>query len=814
MSGINSANSSWTIVSPEETAAETVRPLEEQTKHREQDPVGDQPTESLESSCLPVKDHQVAEEQKTDPSEDSSTDRPPAVPPSVTDALIPSTDIQSEAALDSPNQDAFSESLSHMTPSDEAPGSLLSTETLGGVDLTQQDERHDRTWEEDLKQEGEESDLLSKHIDTSEKPGLNEGRAEDTESERKRLLASLERIGRIEEEEEGEEELFQLPRQREHDNMFSLNKCILGAVILVGLGTILFSGAFMDLDEESNYSTRELRDSEETGKQEWLHPEALPPPVDAENSELQAKLEKGNQQISVLQAQLQAQEEELKAAENQAAEGKMEQLQWQEENSRLKSEVASLPVLQKENERLRRELETLPTLQTELETLRSTVTKLTVPSSGHSADVKQDAKLEKKHKHDTGEKKEWNEGNKSEWKEGERKERKDGSRTAQNDAESGKRHHGKSDKVKERQGKDRKKDSRGDEEKMWKEQDGKKEWAEKTERKKLKKDSRGDEEKMWKDQDGKKEWAQNTERKEWKKDKHDKQRRGKYEEKKELRKDGEAHKVKDMWKKKGKGEFQEHGKDKWEPAEKNWKSGNNGEGRGGVRKSVEDAKKQARDKDDRKQWSHSGKGDKDWRKNGDGLKGKKDSGELKGDQFNLHKPKFTGHHHEVNMWAKVKTPPAQEQSSADATDYWTQQRKRLHRKPKQPQHCHSQEACAQAEGLHPVSFPQFESILQAYLTKAEEAGVDSSKREELRKLAAEFFQDGMFMHDRVNFRKFVKDVSDILEDLVEGDGEEDSELEDEMEMFKREALQRFLATGSGGEQHKGEWKKESPRASA
>ncbi|XP_061631567.1 pre-B-cell leukemia homeobox interacting protein 1b isoform X1 [Phyllopteryx taeniolatus] len=788
MSGINSANSSWTIVSPEETGPETVRPLEEQTKHHEQaGGPSNQPLESLESSCLPEEDHQVAEESKTDPSEDSSTDHPPAVPPSVTDAPIPSGDIQSEVALDSPNQDAFSESLSHMTPSPDEPlGSLLSTETLGGVDLMQQGERHDGMWEEDLKQEGEESDLLSKHTDTLEKPGSNEGRAEDTESERKRLLASLERIGRIDEEEEGEEEEFQLPRQRVDDSMFSLNKCILGAVILVGLGTILFSGVFMDLDEESDYSTRELRHSEEQGKQEWLHPEALPPPVDADNSELQTKLANGNQQISMLQAQLQAQEEELKAAEDQAAEGETERLRWQEENSRLKSEVASLPDLQKENERLRRELETLPTLQTEQETLRSTVTKLTVPSSGQPADGKQDGKVEKKDKHDKSEKKAWKERNKSEWKEGERKERKDGSRAARKEAESGKRDHGKADKVKEGEGK--------------------------REEAKDRKESRGDKEKPWKEQDGKKEWAEKTERKEWKKDKHEKQRRGK-EEEKEWRKDGETHKVKDKWKKKGKDGFEEHGKDKWERADKNWKSGNNEERRGGERKYVEDAKKQARENDDRKHWSSSGKGDKDRMKNGDGLKRKKDSGELKGDKLNFHKTKFTGYHHEVNMWAKEKTPPAQQQSSADATDYWTRQRKRLHRKPKQPQHCHSQEACAQAEGLHPVSFPQFESILQAYLAKADQAGVDSSKREELRKLAAEFFQDGMFMHDRVNFRKFVKDVSDILEDMVEGDSEEDSDLEDEMEMFKREAVQKFLATGSGGERHKGEWKKQSPRAS-
>lgn len=57
---------------------------------------------------------------------------------------------------------------------------------------------------------------------------------------RRSLLAALERIGRAEEEDEKEEE-FQLPRQQE-DSGFSVNKCILAALILLGLGTIFFSG--------------------------------------------------------------------------------------------------------------------------------------------------------------------------------------------------------------------------------------------------------------------------------------------------------------------------------------------------------------------------------------------------------------------------------------------------------------------------------------------------------------------------------------------------------------------------------------------
>lgn len=62
----------------------------------------------------------------------------------------------------------------------------------------------------------------------------------EAEVRRRSLLAALEHVGRTEEEEEAEEE-FQLPRPEEGSG-FSLNKCILGAVILLGLGTVFFSG--------------------------------------------------------------------------------------------------------------------------------------------------------------------------------------------------------------------------------------------------------------------------------------------------------------------------------------------------------------------------------------------------------------------------------------------------------------------------------------------------------------------------------------------------------------------------------------------
>lgn len=67
-------------------------------------------------------------------------------------------------------------------------------------------------------------------------------RGEPEQRRKKSLLAALEQIGsKEEEEEEEEEEEFQVPQQ-ENNSIFSLNKCILGAVLLLVFGTIFFSG--------------------------------------------------------------------------------------------------------------------------------------------------------------------------------------------------------------------------------------------------------------------------------------------------------------------------------------------------------------------------------------------------------------------------------------------------------------------------------------------------------------------------------------------------------------------------------------------
>ncbi|KAM7420837.1 hypothetical protein PAMA_015176 [Pampus argenteus] len=882
MSGSSSTNNSWTILTPEETVAETLRPLAEGTEHHEESHTSAagsganiQPAEGL-----PAEEHLVSEENKGELSEDSRTDHHSYVPTAITDApapssvevltsSIPGSDALSQSeglaegpAQSSPDPDSFSDSYTHITPSpDEPPTSLLSTETLGGVEFTQEEERlaQEGTPQsingEELQQEGEETDLsLGKQADSpgdSEVPDERAETGEEGEPEvrrRRSLLAALERIGRAEEDEEVEED-FQLP-QREEGSGFSVNKCILGAIILLGLGTIFFSGVFMDLDEESDYNTRELKESEVPGKQEWLNPEVPPPPVDADSTD---HLNNENQQISVLQAQLQAQKEELKVAKGQAAEGATERLRWEEvekENSSEAFKVTMKPTASPPSGQLE---ESKPGIA------GATGRQTRKPLDDQWAEKKKDWK----DKHDMAEKKEQKERETSEWKVDKKKESKDAGKIEGKEKELNKRRYDevKFDKEKGKEGKQKK----HSDDKQGKEKDGRRDQA-----------NRGDDGKLWKDREGKKEWTEKSGRKDLKEEKdsrnpkHDKQSEGKQwrgkEDKNDRKKEkyGEKHKGKEEWKgekewKKGKDGFKESDKHKWE--KKDWRErgektewkkdgerkskdhGKEGKGKGERKqeKSENHGKNYGKEKgnDEKKQresdWkTKNGKDNKDWKRKDErkqwekkenewkraGQKEKKHNGDWKTDKSSFqknrdeHKSSGNHHHREERLWGEKEPPHTHRKPSLDQPEYWVKQRGRLQHNPK-PQQCNSVETCAQVEGLLPVPLPEFEAILQTYLAKAEEVGVDSSKREELKKLSTEFFKDGVFAHNQMSFQDFVEDVSDILEDMVEVDGgDEDSALEDEMEEFEREVIKKFSMPGAGEKEEriKGEWRKESGQA--
>ncbi|XP_047217453.1 pre-B-cell leukemia homeobox interacting protein 1b isoform X2 [Girardinichthys multiradiatus] len=874
MSGGGAANNSWTILTSEETVAETLRPFAEGTEQHEESHASaagpgekNQPANSPESAeeILPEDNCLVSEEKTADQNADSNSDQRPSVPLSADVSgtldhgnVKSRTEGLSKSCLD---PDSSSDSYTLLTPSSDGPPvSLLSTETLGGAEFSQAEEELPQ--EETLYLQNRDEP----HLEVEES-GVGEERSEKKEEkaepEERRKKSLLEQIGRREEEEEEEEEEFQVP-QRENDGVFSLNKCIVAALILLGLGTIFFSGVFMDFDGESEH-TREPKDTEAPEKQEWLNPE-VPPRLDPNSSELLNKLFEGNQQISALQAQLQAQKEELKVAKEQAEEGVREQLLWEEvekENSRLKTEIASLPVLQKENDRMKKELESFPTLQKELETLRSTVTNLklspashadqasvkpsTSPPSGQTINGRQDAagptenqprktwedqRQKKDLKRDTYEMKERDkslrkEGNEMDLKKGDKMEWK-----------KEKHEHGKLEKDKDKPGKQKR---QSDEKKQWKEKELKKD-----------KGGRGDDGRPWKDKDGRKEfkeesnwkkgifekvhegkeWSGKMEKEEWRGGKHqDQKQKGREEWKGEMGWKKGKHEAKERkdWREKG---------DK-DPERKDKIGKDHGKERKGKgeRKQWDNSKSQGKErtgKDERKLWneyerkSKNGKQEKELRRKDETseqfkikemkLKEKKHNVDGEKEQSyslkktNKHKSRGSHGHQEEHLYGDQKHDHTHRKPSVGQPEYWLQQKERLQHDPRPPQQCNTVETCAQAEGLIPVPLSEFESVLQMYLTKAEEAGVDGTKTVELRKLALESFKDGMFLHDQRSFQDFVDNLADILEDMVEDGGEEDSDLEDEMEGFEKEVLKRFSLPGGGEKEKKrikGEWRKEN-----
>lgn len=444
-------------------------------------------------------------------------------------------------------------------------------------------------------------------------------------------------------------------------------------------------------------------------------------------------------------------------------------------------------------------------------------------------------------KYDTGEKKDWKEKEKSEWKEGEKMDREDVGK-----AEWKTRKHEQKKFDKEKEGKQKK---HSDETKRWKDKDWKKEKA-----------GRGDEGKPWKAREGKKDWIEKSERREskdekdWKKAKHDKVHEGKQWRDKEEKRDsrggnsyGERPRGQEELKegkdwKKVKDGFKESGKEKLE--KKAWKE--KGENKEWMTKNNKDHDKEGKVKGERKHWKESenyskerstkknGKDAKEWKRKGESKQWEKKEeeqkrggqkerghGDWKKDRSSSHQHKdehkFTGNNHhghnKEHVWGDRNPPHTHRRPSVDQLEYWVQQRDRLQHNRKPPQHCSSPETCAQAEGLLPVPLAEFEAILQNYLAKAEEAGVEASVTEQLQQLTTEFFSDGVFVHDQMSFQDFVEDVCDILEHMVEGDEneEEDSAIEEEVEEFEREVLKKFSVSGAGvkEEKIKGEWRKES-----
>ncbi|KAI4874472.1 hypothetical protein NFI96_030525, partial [Prochilodus magdalenae] len=463
--------------------------------------------------------------------------------------------------------------------------------------------------------EGEDKSELRKILREEPKPDIefSEEKGNEGDGVRRRKVSLVTPVDHRDddEEDEGEEEPYR-PPQRENDTGFSLNKCIFGAVILLGLGTIFFS--------ESDADVTELKNPEL--QKDWLNLQSTQnTPADVQPPEILERLAEENQKIATLQAQLQEQEGELKAAQMQVEEGAKERMRREElevENQRMKGELDKLPALQKEleqeservkkeGEKAKKDLEALPAMQKELELLRAQVTELAQTTDGAqalppSASVEPSAGHEREIPTIQG-----------------RKELKD------------KKSPGEGEKVKEKEqkkewkdGKERKKDKSLKEEKLRKEREG-----EGKELKKQKKVSQ-DEGKEWRGKGEGKEWKSEREEKRREKQEggkrwQDREEYGEVEEneKRERKKNGK--KWKDGQEKR---EIKEDGKKQRKEGGKRWKDGDeNGEFKENRKREKKENGKKWKDGDENGEFKENGKREK--KENGKRWKDGDENGEFK-----------------------------------------------------------------------------------------------------------------------------------------------------------------------------------------
>ncbi|KAL0962549.1 hypothetical protein UPYG_G00341570 [Umbra pygmaea] len=501
-------------------------------------------------------------------------------------------------------------------------------------------------------------------------------------------------------DEEDEEVEFKLAERKEEKRGFSINVCIVGALILLCLGSLFLS------DDSDELSTTEPT-------QDWLND-----PL--EMKEILNTLTHENQQISQIETQLQAHEEELDLALNaESATGNEDRGDLERENGKLKAELSGLPALKEELEMLKARVTELLQLTTANQETPQPPLSPTAPSNGQPEDSNQS------------------------------------STTAGPERKDKREEAGLKEELQRQKG--LLEESRVRLEGMTKDGGHKKDGGY---QKKMRKSLAEIQERL--SQQVEKMGQRNP----W-------QTRNKSDRKNDKEND------KDHWKKvekerKGEKDWK-HGKDKREGVrkdernEKDWKTNKENSHKEAWRKNQEDWE---RKKADRRMDRDKRKQERPWQSRKEHTK----------ESSHQHLPDTNHqHHHQTQQY--------------DHTTFWKQQEEKLRRNLRPLAGCSSVEDCANQEGLFPVELAEFEELLDGYVSKLERATPES--KAELQKLATQFFQDGVFVHNKVLFSEFAEDVADILEDMadvLEVDGQEDEALEEAMEEFEREALWKFAAT--------------------
>ncbi|CAL8298081.1 unnamed protein product [Lota lota] len=599
----------------------------------------------------------------------------------------------------------------------KAPTESTVPETVGPTDAAVPEPSVEEE-EEEKEEETElllENELLDEAGEGSEEPSSSFDIARgDTSSEdegglRRRHVPSFEphRRRTSDEDEEDEEVEFRMAEKTEEKRGFSMNKCIVGALVLLCLGSL-----FLSDDSDS----AELNVGEQT--ETW-------PSDDSQGmKEMLDKLAQENQKITQLEAKLQAQKEELDSALVAAA---------------VKGDEKGTDDLERDIARMKDELSSLPVLKEELNMLRARVTELSQLTVNEEIAT-------------TTETQPGGRPDKSHLKAAEAEQRSD---PKQEDRlkdqlqrqrvlleESKKRLE-----VMKTEGENRK-GVREDVEKIQKRLS---EHVENLARKKpWENRGKGDHHDHRKKQDKK---EQRNEKKDHKHGK-DSDVRDKDEDEKEARKEGRERKQhkhnshKEAWRK-HQGEWERKKADR--------------------RMDREERRKQEPWPSSAAEGSHRGSSQSSHR-------GSSQSSQSSQSNKHHHQP---SHQHQRRQY--------------DHESFWRHQGEKLRRKVRPLSGCGDAESCAAREALYPVELPEFEELLEGYLSKLE--GSPAESREALRKLTAEFFQGGVFVHDRVPFGEFAEDVADVLEDMADLlEGDDDDALEEEMEEFEREALWKFSAT--------------------
>ncbi|XP_054873648.1 pre-B-cell leukemia transcription factor-interacting protein 1 isoform X3 [Amphiprion ocellaris] len=671
-------------------------------------PVVEIPSAEPEESCSAAVMTETSVEHALDPAADIgpipaiSAEPEVNVPTETLAATDAPSHVEADVSFVPEPSSLVPESLVTEQSSEESPA----PETVGSAEAEEEEEaaveeepaKLSETEFQDEREEEEEEPSSS--FDLGDSSSIDDGL-------RRRNVPSFEapRPRTSDEEDEEEEVEFKLAEKKEDKPWLSMNKCIVGALVLLFLGSLFLSGFLSDVDKgppveiifKCDYDDSELGDGEQS--QDWLSGD----PQDMK--ELLDKLTQENQQITQLEAQLKSQKEELDLALKAVAASGDEQgkADLEQENANLKLELSSLP-------ELRKELETLRARVTELSQL--TADQKILPDASSSASQPDDKDSQRNQKAAAPErKKDSNEGGKL---------KEELQRQKVLLEESKKRLDGM-----KKDGGDRKRVRDNLEEIQKKLSEQVERWGKKKPH-----------ESKWKGNKGKNDHWKKEEKKEWRGEKD--------------------------WKHSKEGGW----RDKEEKKEKEWKS--------------------------QKQNSHK----EAWRKHQDEWERKKDERKMDREQRRKEKPWHskpgkTSHHQHQHHHHQPRQPHQYHNS-----DFWRDQEQKLQRNVRPQLGCTSVDECASKEGLYPVELSEFEELLEGYLSKLE--GSSPESKDKIRKLTTEFFEDGVFIHDRVLFSDFAEDVADILEDMVdvlEDHGKKDDDsLEEEMEEFEREALWKFAAT--------------------